>query len=315
MIDIAVVGAGIIGADHLKAIEKNDNFRLVAVCDKNEERARRFAEGYGVPYFLDYRDIPLKTDAKAVILNLPHGLHCESAVFFLRSGLHVLLEKPMANTAEECEGMIEAERASGRKLGIGHVQRFFKVNRMVKEYVDSGRLGKLFAINEIRSVNYFSPDRPEWFFSKRMAGGGIVMNYGAHAFDKFLYVTGSRIERLWADLGNLTDGYEIEGHAQIFAVLEGGISATVTFSGYSSVGYETDYLFADGALKVTNGRSLSVCESGVWKTVYDEPDGDFMLRQLNEFYKFITGKVSETPDGEYGKAIISAIEEVYGFQR
>lgn len=311
MMDIAVVGLGIIGADHLKAIEKNSNFRLVAVCDNNEERARLFSEKYGVPYFLDYREIPVKTEAKAVIINLPHGMHCDSSIFFLRSGLNVLIEKPMANTVEECERMLEAERVSGKKLGIGHVQRFFTANRMVKEYVDSGKLGELFAINEIRSVNYFSPDRPRWFFSKAMAGGGIVMNYGAHAFDKFLYVTGSKLKSVSASLGNIKNDSEIEGHAQFFAAFESGVSATVTLSGYSSVGYETEYLFTEGALRVTNGRSLSILENGVWRVAFDEPDTDFMLRQLDAFYRFIMGESVETPDGEYGRAIIAAIEEIY----
>ena len=93
MIDIAVVGLGIIGADHLMAIENSGDFRLAAVCDKSEERAREFAERYSVPYFLDYKEIPKKTEARAVIINLPHFLHCESAVFFLEAGFDVLLEK------------------------------------------------------------------------------------------------------------------------------------------------------------------------------------------------------------------------------
>ena len=312
MIDIAVVGVGIIGADHLKAIERCSEFRLVAVCDKNEERARSFSEKYSVPYFLDYKDITKNTSAKAVILNLPHGLHCESAVYFLGEDMDVLLEKPMANTVEECDRILQAVQESRGKLAIGHVQRFFNANRLVKEYVESGRLGRLFAINELRSVNYFTPDRPRWFLSKSMAGGGIVMNYGAHAFDKFLYITGRNVDRVWSSVGNIGNNEEIEGHAQIFAHLEGGISATITFSGYSSVGYETEYIFTGGALKVTNGRSLSICENGAWSTVFDEPDRDFMLRQLNEFYKYVTGEPCETPDGEYGRAIISAIEKIYG---
>ena len=135
MIKIAVVGTGIIGLDHLKAIRKSDKLELVAICDINEEKVSALAEEYGVPYFLDYKEIPKKTDAEAVILNLPHGLHCESTVFFLEAGLHVLLEKPMANTVAECDTMMAAEKRSGKKLAIGHIQRFLKANKIGRAHV------------------------------------------------------------------------------------------------------------------------------------------------------------------------------------
>ena len=61
MLKIAVVGTGIIGLDHLKAISKSDKLKLVAVCDINEEKVRALAEEYGVPYFLDYKEIPQKS--------------------------------------------------------------------------------------------------------------------------------------------------------------------------------------------------------------------------------------------------------------
>ena len=172
MLKIAVVGTGIIGKEHLKAISRCAELELVAVCDVNEEAASALAGEYGVPYLLDYTKIPQETEAGAVLLNLPHFLHCEASIFFLEAGLHVFLEKPMAITAAECDKMIAAAEKAGKVLAVGHLQRFFKVNRLVKEYVDSGKLGRLFAINEIRSIGYFSPKRPKWFLSKKLAGGG-----------------------------------------------------------------------------------------------------------------------------------------------
>ena len=114
MLNIAIVGTGIIGLSHIAAIKTLDNCRLCALCDINESVVKPLAEENGVPYFLDYKDIPKSIQCDAVILNLPHGLHCESSVFFLENGIHVLVEKPMANTAEECEKMIEASRKTGK---------------------------------------------------------------------------------------------------------------------------------------------------------------------------------------------------------
>lgn len=132
-----------------------------------------------MPYFTDYRDIVKETEAEAVILNLPHFLQCEVTEFFLDSGLHVLVEKPMANTVAECDRMIAAAKRSGKKLALGHLQRFVASNRRVKEIYESGELGKFCMFHEFRSTDYFVPTRPRWFLDKKLAGGGIVMNYGA----------------------------------------------------------------------------------------------------------------------------------------
>ena len=311
MIKIAVVGTGIIGLEHLKAIKAIDELELVAVCDVNEEKVKIISEEYGVPYFLDYKEIPCKTDAEAVILNLPHGLHCESSVFFLNAGIHVLIEKPMANTTTECDQMLAAAKASGRTLAIGHIQRFFNANKLTKECINSGRIGKLCMIHELRSTNYFKPDRPAWFFSKEMSGGGIVMNYGAHALDKFLYITGKNILSVDADCGNIKNCDSIEGHAQFFVKMEGGITATVTFSGYSPVGYETIYIGTKGAIKVVDGNRITVNDGTMWNEIPDVIDGRHMIRQLEAFAKLLRGESNEMPDGEYGRAIIHAIEEIY----
>lgn len=311
MLKIAVVGTGIIGIEHLKAIKMSDKLELVAICDLNEERVKALAEEYGVPYFLNYKDIPNMTDAEAVILNLPHGIHCESAIFFLEAGLDVLLEKPMANTVAECDAMLEAEKKSGKHLAIGHIQRFYNACSIVRDYVRSGELGELCMVEELRSTNYFKPDRPRWFFSKELAGGGIVMNYGAHLLDKILYVTDGKVKSVSAHCANLKNNEEIEGHAQFYVELESGVTATATFSGYSPVGFETLFIFTEGALKITNVSHIWVKKTGDWEEIPGAGDGLHMLRQLEEFEKLVRGEKNEMPSGEYGRAIISAIEEIY----
>jgi len=96
-------------------------------------------------------------------------VHCESTVFFLEQGIHVLVEKPMANTVEECERMIEAAKVHGCKLAVGHVMRYFDVISYVKEAIADGRFGKLCMVTNFRSVDYFAESRPRWFLNKKMA--------------------------------------------------------------------------------------------------------------------------------------------------
>ena len=216
MLKIAIVGTGIIAGLHIDAITAHPECELVALCDINEAKLNELCEKQGVPGYTNYKDLPEAVDFDAVILNLPHGLHAEASIFFLEHGKHVFVEKPMANTTEECDAMLAAAERSGKKLAIGHVQRFFRPNRVVKEMIESGELGRLCMYSEQRSINYFLPNRPAWFTSKKMAGGGIIMNYGAHAFDKLFYVTGKRPVEIFANTANLINDKDVEGHAQIF---------------------------------------------------------------------------------------------------
>lgn len=311
MLKIAVVGTGIIGINHLRAISKSKNCKLCAICDINKEAVASLAEEYHVPYFIDYKDIVHETDAEAVILNLPHWLHCEATQFFLDSGLHVLVEKPMANTVEECDCMIAAAERNNKKLAIGHVQRYFEANRKVKEIYESGELGELCMFTERRTTNYFAPNRPAWFLDKRLSGGGIVMNYGAHALDKLFYVMESEPTEIHAITGNIKNDSSIEGHAQIFIKFKNNVSANITFCGYGNSGYESIYYFTEGALKVTNTTELWKNTGKGWNKVDMENDEEHLLRQLEEFCKLVKGEPSTIPTGEYSRQIIKTIEQIY----
>ena len=315
MIRFAIVGTGAIASQHINALEKLPECELVALCDLNEPKVKELSEKLNVPYFLNYKDIPGSVEIDAVILNLPHGLHLPASVFFLESGINVLVEKPMANTVAECDAMMAAAEKSGKKLAIAHVQRFFSVNREAKRIIDSGELGKLCMYTEQRSINYFLPSRPSWFTTKKMAGGGIVMNYGAHAFDRLFYTTGASSATVYANCANYLNDRDVEGHAQILAKLDNGVSASVTFSGYSTVVYDVYYYFTGGAIRLNGTSSIEIKKEGEreWTKITPESGTDAFELEIGEFCKYIKGEPSEIPDGEYSRAIIEAIENAYNF--
>jgi len=314
MIKIAVVGTGIIGGYHLEQITTNKNYKLCAVCDINEEVAKDYSEKYGVPYFTDYKDIPKSVDIDAVIINLPHFLHCESTVFFLDSGIHVLLEKPMANTVEECDKMIEASNRSGKRLGIAHSQRFFEHNIEIKKLVNSGIMGEFCMFSEFRSVNYFLESRPRWFLDKAKAGGGISMNYGAHTVDKLFSLLGVKDVRVSGTLGNFVNKESIEGHVQMHMDFCNGSSASVTFYGYDHIPWVEEYYFTKGVIRKTEFEPLMYRTDGDWIVLEsDKNPKDFIAYQHEEFLKYINGEPSMTPDGEYGRAVIATLEQLYKY--
>ena len=312
MIKIAIVGTGIIGLSHIKAISQAQDAELCALCDINEEAVKNLSEEYGVPYFTDYKDIPANVDVDAVIINLPHFLHCESTVFFLENGVNVFVEKPMANTVEECDKMIDAAKRNNKKLAVGHVQRFFDHNRKIKELADSGKLGKLCMYTETRNTDYFAPWRPKWFLDKEKAGGGISMNFGAHALDKLFYILGPQSVKTAGNLANFKNDATIEGHAQFVVSFPGGESAAITLDGYGYVPATAEYFFTGGSIRMFEGEELKYQTNGEWHMAEKSPDAkNHMVFQLEEFCKFLKGEPSETPDGEYGRAVIAALEQLY----
>ena len=128
---IAVVGLGRFGNSHLSTIDSLDCCELSAVCDINEEIASKYAQTYHVPYFTDYKTMAQQCDADAVVINLPHFLHCEASVYFLEHGFHVFVEKPMANTVEECQMMNEAQRRTGKILAATPMKKFGEVSDLI----------------------------------------------------------------------------------------------------------------------------------------------------------------------------------------
>jgi len=313
MLKVAIVGTGIIVKSHVKGISQLDDVELVAVCDINEEKAKAYSEECGVPYFLNYKDMPAAIDFDAVILNLPHGLHCEVSEFFLDAGKHVLCEKPMANSVEECKRMIAAAERNNKKLAIGHIQRYMESIGLVKQIYESGELGKLCMYTENRTVNYFDEKRPRWFLDKKMAGGGVVMNYGAHAFDKLFSIMGDvKIVSLDSQCGNYLNDATIEGHAQYFAKFDNGVTAAITFSGYTNTGYEAYYYFTKGALKVMNHSiEINRGEGKGFEPYTPKEDTTSFAKQLDAFHKYIKGEPSDIPTPEYSRNVIASIEKVY----
>lgn len=310
MFKLAIVGAGIIGKTHSDTIYKNPDCTLVAVADIDEAKAKEIAAEHDAKYYTDYKKMAEEVEMDAVILNLPHFLHCEVTVYFLEKGINVLVEKPMANTVEECDKMIEAAKKSGAKLAVGHVQKYYPTLREVKKIIDSEKYGKLCMISDKRNSNYVSADRPKWFLKQELAGGGICMNYGAHVFDKIFYTTGRSVVNVHSVRSNPVSSDDIDANVQMLIELSGGVSAVVTLCG-SRVPSEDEaaFYFTDGTVKVIGSR-LYVPGDGGFVEQEVRRDISLFVEQIKELVKFLKGEDSEIVTPEYGREVIKVIEKI-----
>ena len=181
---IGIVGLGYTGKLHLEACRRLENTRVVAVADSAPQTMDQ-ASG-DLLKFRDYREL-LSLDLDIVHICLPTSLHSQVARGALESGKHVLVEKPIAATVEEAEGMMAVAQKAGRLLYTGMTHRFYPEIRQAKQRVEDGEIGEVVMIRDsiFESVGFLGA--PAWYQSKRFAGGGTVLSSGVHLVDRVLW--------------------------------------------------------------------------------------------------------------------------------
>lgn len=188
-----IIGCGVIGPTHAGAIGQIEGAQLVAVCDVLPQRAKAMAEKFGVEKaYATEAELLADPDVDAVCLCTPSGMHAEGAVAALRAGKHVVIEKPMEITLSACDRIIaEAERAR-RKVTVISQHRFDTASMLVKDLIDSGRLGKIVLVTADvkwwRTQQYY--DSGDWRGTWRLDGGGCLMNQGVHTVDLIQWLAG-----------------------------------------------------------------------------------------------------------------------------
>lgn len=313
MLKIGIVGAGIIAGQHKNTVLKHGGCELSAVCDIDISRAAALAEGTGAEIYSDYRLMAEQAKLDAVIINLPHFLHCAAAECFLENKMHVLMEKPMAMTSAECEIMKCAAKRNGKKLAVGHLQRYVPAHKELKKIIDEKILGDLCLVTETRNIDYFT-NRPEWFLDKNKSGGGIAMNYGAHTMDKLFWLTGAKVTEVKANVFNNINSANIEAFVQAIVSFDNSVSASVSYCA-SRVNYlyETYFFFSNGIAKIDNGMYLSVSpKDKPFENVLLDYDANAIEEQFAEFVKYISDGGGNIADADYGRKVISVIEKIYG---
>ncbi|MEI9927545.1 MAG: Gfo/Idh/MocA family oxidoreductase [Sphingomonas sp.] len=190
----AIVGLGAYGLGVIAPQFANcAHSRLAAVVSGDPARARRVAAEHGLPERAIYsyetfdriRDNP---DVDIVYVCLPNAMHAEYVIRAARAGKHVMCEKPMAVSVAECEAMIAACKAAGRKLMIGYRCHFEPFNLEAVRLARSGAAGK---IRYVRSEHGFvQRDPAKWRLKRALAGGGSLMDMGIYSLQAARYMTG-----------------------------------------------------------------------------------------------------------------------------
>jgi predicted dehydrogenase len=190
----AIVGLGNYATRQIMpAFARTDHSRLVSLVSGSPHKAGALAAEYGlggnaVYGYDDYDAIAENPEIDIVYIILPNGMHHEHTIRAARAGKHVLVEKPMANTARECEEMIAACRAADRKLMVGYRSRFEPYNQLAIRMSREGELGPTKVIEAAAGFPIGDPN--QWRLNRELAGGGSLMDIGIYALQAARYLTG-----------------------------------------------------------------------------------------------------------------------------
>lgn len=241
-IKIGIIGCGKIAqVRHIPEYAANPHAQVYGFYDINQARAQKLAETYGGKAFASYEELLADPAIEAVSVCVANHAHAEISIAALKAGKHVLCEKPMAVTLEECEAMVAAAKESGKYLMIGQNQRLAKAHSKAKELIAQGAIGKVLTFRTIFGHGgpetwSIDPGSNVWFFDKTKAAMGAMADLGIHKTDMIQYVLGTKIVKTQAVLTTLDKKdatgqlIGVDDNAICIYQMENGIIGTMTAS-------------------------------------------------------------------------------------
>lgn len=294
-----IVGGGKVGHLISHALKSLKNSDYLSICGRDPEKIVRFAESYGVRAYTDVTEMVTKEKLDVAIIATPHPVHREPTIAALKAGAHVLVEKPLASTVQDCDAMSEAARKNEKKIGVICQRRFFRPSMRIRKAIDEGKIGKpvLGTIEMLgwRDRDYYKSD--PWRGTWEGEGGGLLVNQAPHQLDLLQWYMGE-IDELYGDWSNLNHPY-IEVEDTAIAVLrfknggmgnivlsnsqKPGIYCNVHIHGQNgaSVGVQTDggAMFIAGMSEILNPPVIDI-----WNIPGEEHLLEKYIREDSEFF-------------------------------
>jgi phthalate 4,5-cis-dihydrodiol dehydrogenase len=225
------------GSLMVRGILDHPGVRVVAGVARTREVRERFARDLEARGHESVEALCTDPNVDAVFIATPHELHREHATMAAEHGKHVVVEKPMALTLEDCDAIIETAERNGVKLLVGPTMSFAPAVRAMREIIVSGELGPLRMINIWESNDFmYRARRPEEL--EAALGGGVVFNQGPHQADIVRCLAGGMVQSVRASVGVWDAARPVDGSYQVFLQCADGASAMMIYTGYD--GFDTN---------------------------------------------------------------------------
>jgi predicted dehydrogenase len=328
-IGYAPVGLGQISSIFMRAVANSSTTKITGLVSGHPEKAAHFAEMYGVPRssiynYENFDRIRENPEIDATYIGLPNSMHKEFTIRSAQAGKHVLCEKPMAISSQECREMIDACHKARVKLMIAYRVHYDPTHQKAVALIRQGRIGEIqFCESDFGS--YFHPH--QWRLQKALAGGGPLMDMGIYPLNTIRFYTGVEPVR-FAALASTTDH-----QSGRFTEVEESLSWTMEMASGVLANCATSYTtWLRGYIKVIGSKG-SVLVSNAYNydgqrldAHVDDPDGrsgsdihedstgrmpfQFQLEAEDFAECILKNKESRTP-GEEGLKDMVAIEKIY----
>ena len=332
-INVGVIGTGGIGAkQHIPALAKQPDVKILAVCDVNEAAAKEVAKEFNIPHvFTDYGELLKIGEIEAIHVCTPNKMHMPPTVDALNAGKHVIVEKPLARNAIEGGQMVEAARKNGRKLMVAQNLRFTHENAYLKRVVDAGELGEVYfaRVWALRRRGV-----PSWgvFIDKEAQGGGPLIDIGVHALDLAMHLMGhpkptAASGMAYTKIGN-TPGhvgawgawdyknYTVEDYAAGFIRFENGVSMILESSfcaNFGNEGMNVVLLGTKGGLETSPLKVYGESNGALTETVPSliPSSGSSYEGEVRAFYDAIQNDTPPPVTGEQALNVMKILDAIY----
>ncbi len=229
---VGIIGLGKVAHLHAKAVLHEPLTQLAAVCSRNTDTVDTFANEYGARGYTDFDAFINESGIEALCICTPHPAHVHSAVAAAEAGIHLLIEKPLASSLQDCDAILDAAAKSGVKVAMVSQRRFYEPCQRVRRAIDEGKIGApalgTATILGWRDEPYYKSD--PWRGSWEQEGGGVLVNQAPHQLDLLLWYMGE-IEELFGYWDNLNHPYiEVEDTAMAVIRFKNGGMANVLVS-------------------------------------------------------------------------------------
>lgn len=232
-IKFGIIGCGGAWKFHSAGCKNNPKIEFKSIFDVNEKLAKKTAKIHKLDYFTNLDNF-LNSDIEAVLIMVPHYLHEEMVIAAAEAGKHVLCEKPMATTLEGCDEMIKTTKKAGVKFMIAENHRFLPAHKYIMEAVKDGLIGKVLLVRAYEGVNEIAGLMKEGFWKGHpiLAGGGSLMDMGAHKFATLNWILDDTVESAysWITKQYTSLGEKAEDNAMVFLRFKKGTIAEVVVS-------------------------------------------------------------------------------------
>lgn len=309
MTKLALIGAGGIGATYLAVVENLAGVELTVVCDLDREGGRQAANRVGADFTDDYR---LVSDVDAVIIATPPSTHPAIALHFLRAGVAVLCEKPLAIDIPAAQAMVDEAERTGTTLTMASKFRYVPDITKARDLIRSGLIGDVILYENTFASHVDMTER--WNAVAEISGGGVLIDNGTHSLDIARFLLGPIAQVLAVEAHRVQD-VAVEDTARIFFTTVDSVAGTIDLSW--SVSKERDSFIevygSAGVIKIGwSSSSYRLSGSDQWVRFgsgYDKMEA--MTAQVANFVGAITGVEELLIRAEDGIASVAVVEAAY----